>query len=157
LKVRYDMVVCYVVRPDESGTAHELLQLKRSAGRYMAGTWQAVSGKIERDEPAWQAALRELREETGLVPAEFYQLSHVEAFYIARIDTIWHRPSFAALVGRNTDVRLNEEHEEFRWIAWSSIDQQVMWPGERAALTEARRDILAGSIAKPHLRIDLPR
>ena len=62
MNVRPDMVAVYVVRPDESGTSHEFLQLRRSAGDYMGGTFQTIRGTSEPGETAVQAALRELRE-----------------------------------------------------------------------------------------------
>jgi dATP pyrophosphohydrolase len=70
MKIRYDMIACHVVRPDETGASHEFLQLRRRADDYLGGTWQIVRGTCLPDEPAWQAALRELEEETGLRPAK---------------------------------------------------------------------------------------
>jgi dATP pyrophosphohydrolase len=39
---------------------------------YLKGTWQMVSGAVEAGETGWAAALREIEEETGLVPERFY-------------------------------------------------------------------------------------
>jgi dATP pyrophosphohydrolase len=154
--VRHDMIVCYIVRPDESLASHEFLQLRRVPGDFMGGTWQTVSGRIEEGEKAWQAALRELKEEAGLTPIEFYQLDYVETFYIAADDTLWQRPGFCAIVERDEAVKLNEEHDDFRWVAREKVDESFMWPGERAAIGELCREILDNGRAKPYLRIALP-
>src|SRR5687767_11084664 len=82
MNVRYDMVTCYVVRPTEAGVLREFLQLRRAKGEFLAGAWGAIHGRIERGETAWQAALRELREESGLAPLEFYQLDTINQFYL---------------------------------------------------------------------------
>src|SRR5262249_35309031 len=99
MKVRYDMVSCFVVRPADVDHAAEFLQLRRSPGKYLAGAWSTVRGKMEPGETAWQAALRELHEEAGIAPAEFYQLDTVDIFYLWGDDTLWHCPGFCAVIG----------------------------------------------------------
>ena len=78
MEARYDRIQCYVIRL--GGEGHEFLQLRRTAGDFMGGTWQSIYGGILAGETAWQAAARELKEETGLVPLEFYQLDTVNTF-----------------------------------------------------------------------------
>ena len=145
-------VYCFVARP--AGASHELLQLRRSAGRSMGGTWQLVSGGIEAGETAWQAAIRELREETGLAPREFFQLDVVNTFYLAAGDSIIHAPMFCAMVEADAKVTLNHESTEFRWKPRSEFSSALMWPGERAAFGELCAEILDDGPAKPFLRID---
>lgn len=157
MNIRFDMVACFIVRPDESGHLSQLLQLRRAPGEYLAGAWSAVRGKIEGEETAWAAALRELKEETGFLPDEFYQLDTVDIFYLHADDTLWHCPGFCAVVGRDVEVKLNEEHDAVRWIPRSRIAQDFLWPGERAQLAELCREILDNGPAKSYLRIDLTR
>src|SRR4051794_12642482 len=133
---RYDMVNCHVARPGRDGRLGEFLQLRRAAGEYGAGMWAIVRGKIEASETAWQAALRELREETGLVPEEFYALNTVETFYLSQDDTVWHVPGFVAVVRRDVTLTLNDEHDATRWVGRDAIDASFLWPGERAQLAE---------------------
>ena len=155
MKPRYDMVNCYVVRPGATGGAHEFLQLRRAAGEPLAGAWAIVRGGIEEGETAWQAALRELHEETGLRPLEFYQLDTIDLFYLVAGDGLWHVPGFCAVVGRDAEVVLNEEHDAHRWTPRARIDSDFLWPGERAQLAELCREILDDGPAKPYLRIPL--
>ena len=155
MNLRYDMVNCYVARPGGEGGGHELLQLRRAPGEKLAGAWAVVRGAIEPGETAWQAALRELREETGLSPLEFFQLDTIDLFYLAAGDGLWHVPGFCAIVGRDVEIVLNEEHDAFRWVLRSRIDADFLWPGERAQLAELCREILDEGPAKPYLRITL--
>jgi dATP pyrophosphohydrolase len=155
MNVRYDMVQCYVVRPGSALGKYEFLQLRRRADDFMGGTWQIVTGTIEPNETAWQAALRELREETGLVPAEFYQLDTIDTFYLSAQDTMWHRPGFCAIVARDSVVTLDHEHDDFRWVSLGEFRSTVMWHGQRLAIDELLIDILADSPAKPYLRIKI--
>ena len=154
MKLRYDMIDCYVVRPTGDGT-HEFLQMHRPPGAFMGGTWQTIHGKIKDGETAWQAALRELREETGLTPREFYQLDTLNVFYMAAGDTIWHCPGFCAVVDADASITLNHEHDAVRWVPRRGVDRDFMWPGERQALVELCREILDDGPAKPFLRIAL--
>ena len=121
----------------------------------MAGAWAVVRGTSEQGETAWAAALRELFEETGLSPREFYQLDTVDVFYLVAGDTIWHCPGFCAVVDREAAVALNEEHDAFRWTPRERIEAEVLWPGERNQLAELCREILDNGPAKPYLRIPL--
>ena len=155
MQVRYDMVACFVVR-EAQPRQHEFLQLRRSPDEFLGGAWSTVRGKIESGEKAWQAALRELREEAGITPTDFYQLDTVDIFYLHGDDTLWHCPGFAALVPHDTPVTLNPEHDAFRWTPRTEIDHAFMWPGERAQLAELCREILDHGPAKPYLHIPLP-
>ncbi len=157
MHIRVDMVACFIVRPDASGALTELLQLRRAPGKYLGGAWSTVRGKMEAGETAWQAALRELREETGISPIEFYQVDTVDIFYLHGDDTLWHCPGFCAIVPRDVGVTLNDEHDALRWVSRSRIEQDFLWPGERAQLAEVCREILDNGPAKPYLRIDLAR
>jgi dATP pyrophosphohydrolase len=149
------MITVFVARPCESASSHEFLQLLRSPGEYMGGTWQTIRGGIEPGETAVAAALRELREEAGLTPAEFYRLPSLESFYTVADDTAWHAAAFFALVGRDASIALDHEHTEHRWVPIDRVSETFMWPGERALIEEIRDEILAGGLAKPHLLIKL--
>jgi dATP pyrophosphohydrolase len=155
MKVSSDMIVCLVIRQDRARPA-EFLQLRRAPGEYLAGTWQSVRGKVEPGEAAWQSALRELREETGLTPREFYKLTLLDSFYLARDDTIHHCPAFCAVVDAAATIKLNAEHDAFRWVACDEMDSLTMWATERQLVAEVVRDILGDGPAKPYLRLDLP-
>ena len=155
MRLRHDMISVFVVRPDESGSSHEFLQLHRIAGDYMGGTWQIIRGGVEGGESYVQAALRELREEAGLIPAEFYRLGTVETFYTTFEDTVWHAPAFCAMVPRSAIVKLNDEHDGYRWVHRERIDAELMWASERQVLHELLRDVLDDGPAKPLLRIAL--
>ena len=149
------MTACYVARPTADGQSHEFLQLCRRAGDYMAGAWTTVYGTSSEGETAWQAALRELREESGLSPREFYQLDFVQTFYTALNDTLWHAIPFIALVARQDELTLNEEHSSHRWVTRDRVDELFLWESDRASIRSACRDILDGSSAKQHLKIEV--
>src|SRR2546421_7288483 len=107
----------------------------------MGGTWQIIRGGVDADESYVRAALREMKEECGLPPRELFRLDAVESFYTVVDDTLWHSVAFCAIVKRTDDLVLNEEHDDFRWIARDQIDRHTMWSSELQLLSDLRRTI----------------
>jgi dATP pyrophosphohydrolase len=154
MKVRYDMVCIFVIRPDVTGQDWEFLQLLRSRGDFLGGTWQTVYGESNAGESPTDAALRELQEETGLTPDEFYKLSDAHVFYIASQDTLWHSIQFCAIVKHTATIKLNSENEEIRWLAAYCAEDDFMWPGDRRSVQEIRQQIIGNGIAKPYMLVE---
>ena len=140
MPLRNDMICVYIVRPDAYGQSFEFLQLRRAADDYLGGTWQSVYGLSEPGETAVAAALRELHEETGLTPAEFYRVGMASAFYTSNNDTTWVVPTFCAIVQRTDQVNLNAENDELRWIPRAEAAEAFMWPSDRAAIEQGNRE-----------------
>ena len=130
--VRADGVAVYVYRKTP---LLEFLQIRRSAktGEYQ-GSWQTVYGGVEQGETAVQAALRELKEETGLAPIDMWQVEYVETFYFRPHDYVLMMPVFAVEVARDAPITLNEEHDDHRWVQEARIDSSFMWRTQRDAL-----------------------
>ena len=58
------VIDAYVYRTTSAGLL--FLVLKRAKTKMYEHIWQGVAGKIEDGETSWEAATRELKEETGL-------------------------------------------------------------------------------------------
>ena len=81
--------------------------LVRRAGAHLHGLWTYVAGHLEPGEKAWQAALRELREETGLRAFALYSADRCETFYDVQDECVAIVPAFVAYVDAVAKVRLN--------------------------------------------------
>src|SRR5262249_4172137 len=101
-----------------------------------AGSWGTIHGTIEGGETPVQGSLRELREETGLVPEKFYNLSRTEAFYQHRADQRALIPVFVAFVASGATGRLFDEHDRAEWLSAAEAVQRFAWPRERRALDD---------------------
>ena len=64
------VIDAYVFYQSKNGL--EYLLLKRAKTKMYEHLWQGVAGKIEKNEQAWQAAIRELKEETGFDPSRIF-------------------------------------------------------------------------------------
>jgi dATP pyrophosphohydrolase len=120
----------------------------------MAETWQPVSGAIEVDETAWQAALRELKEETNLEAAAFNRLPSCYTFYIPQNDSLNHSICFCIIVEEGSDVTLNFEHTDHRWLNFADCDKHFMWPSDQGAIREIREYVLDTKLCTPFLKIE---
>ena len=104
------------------------LILKRTS-KYLKNSWQMVSGKLEKGETAWLAALREIKEETGIIPDRLYSSNRVECFYEANQNCINLVPIFIAFVENQTKVTLSDsEHSEYKWITIEEAEQYLVFP-----------------------------
>lgn len=122
-----------------------MLLLRRT--RAPRGEWCQVSGAIEVGETAWQAALRELEEETALAPTALYSGDACEQFYEADRDAISLLPVFVAFVDPSAEVRLNDEHSDFRWVDFKTARDMVSFAGQRHVLRHVEDEFLGASPA----------
>jgi dATP pyrophosphohydrolase len=127
----------YVLRG--AGLALQCLVLRRSPPGRCPGAWEVVHGHIEPGERPAEAALREMREETGLAPVRFYNVSRVEAFYQHAIDTVALVPVFAAFVADAAEPVPGDEHDAAEWLAPPDAMARVAWPREARALEDIVR------------------
>ena len=135
-RLRSRFVAVYHVRPAAEGGV-EFLLLQRSPTHRFAGAWQTVGGHIEEEqlgETAWQAAVREAREETGLAVERWFRIDRPEVFYNPERDTIEFVPSFVALVARDAAPTLSEEHAAWRWAAPADAAASVDWQNVRDSI-----------------------
>ncbi|WP_310621867.1 NUDIX hydrolase [Flexibacterium corallicola] len=131
-------------------TRPEVLLLKRTQG--LAGEWCQVAGKIKEGETAWQAALRELGEETGLKPLSLYRADVCEQFYEPARDAITMTCVFVAFVNANDTVSLNHEHSAYRWSSFEDAIELVPFGGQRRVLRAIEEDFVQRKPSK-HLLI----
>ncbi len=109
------------------------LLLRRAPDNSYPGIWQPVAGKVKPGEAAWEAGLRELEEETGFTPRQFYALDHVSSYYLHSTDEIIHVPAFIAEV-EFKDPELNHEHDAFKWLFLEDALKTASWTPYRKAL-----------------------
>jgi dATP pyrophosphohydrolase len=120
-----------------------------------AGYWQSVTGSIEHDETPYDAAVREVFEETG-IDVEQYELLDWECSNIYEIFPHW-RHRYAPGITQNTEhvfglellqpipIQLApDEHIRYEWVDWREAAKRVFsWTnvealrklGERHGLT----------------------
>jgi 8-oxo-dGTP pyrophosphatase MutT (NUDIX family) len=135
----------YVIRPLPDGW--RVLVLQRALDTRCPTAWEAVHGHIEAGEEPEDAALREVREETGLETARLYNVT-VQPFYLHRSHTVQLAVVFAAFVDEPAPLTLGSEHQRGEWLSVDAALDRFQWPREREALREIAH-LLRGGDAGP--------
>lgn len=111
------------------------------------GYWQSVTGSLERNETLITAAIREVREETGLNATQ-YSLTDWQTENVYEIYPQW-RFRYSPDITHNTEhvfslelphilpVQLApREHARLQWLAWRKAAKKVFSPSNRLAILE---------------------
>lgn len=101
-----------------------------------AGFWQSVTGSVEGDETPYEAAIREVKEETGLNALD-YDFQDWQASNVYEIYPHW-RDRYAPGILDNTEHLFGlclpaplaitlapEEHVHYEWVDWREAAQRV--------------------------------
>jgi 8-oxo-dGTP pyrophosphatase MutT (NUDIX family) len=112
--------------------------------------WQLPKGLVGRGESPVEAALREVREETGLACEAVAELERVEYWYFskggARRVRFHKFVHFFLMRHVSGDVSgHDDEVNEARWVALEEAEGMLAFKGERKALGQAREMIAAGA------------
>lgn len=126
-------VSVYVICKAQEGPRYLLI---RRCSPHLYGTWQMVTGRIEQGETAWQAAVREVREETGLLPFKMYCADAVETFYIRTVDQISLVPVFVAFVNQERIQLSPQEHDAYAWLSLEEARKRLVWAEQRRVICE---------------------
>ncbi len=146
------VVDCHAFLRTQDGVL--FLLMRRSGEVIYSGSWRMVGGKIEAGEKAYEAAVRELREETGLRAHRLWSVPSINAFYEASHDRINLIPVFAAEV-LSSDVKLSPEHSEFVWLDYKQARLALPWPAQRHGLDMVYEYIVADAEVCRFTEIDL--
>ena len=119
---------------------------KRSQDVIYSGQWRMVGGKVKGEERAYEAAMRELNEETALKPMLLWTLPSVNTFYDRHADAIRHVPVFGAEIDPHSEIDLNHEHSEYQWISEKQIESYISWPEQRRLMRLLQKIILNNEI-----------
>jgi len=119
----------------KKGNDIEFLMLKRAEKEIYPGFWQMVTGALkDENEKAYRTALREIMEETGLTPIQFWVVPHINSFYWVEKDSICQIPVFAALVESDSKVIISDEHSDFKWVDKNEAVELLAWKGQRESV-----------------------
>lgn len=132
MKIISSIVEVHLFREVKDGI--EFLLFKRSANRIYPGIWQMVSGHIDPEEKAYETALRETIEESGVRPQKMWVVPNVNHFYSHENDSISYVPVFAALLRKDDKIVMSEEHCDLKWVSPEQAKLLLAWPGQKHSI-----------------------
>lgn len=128
MDIKLNLIECHIIRKKEKGIEYLLLQ--RSQMEIYPNIWQMVTGKIKENEKAFDAAEREIFEETNLNVRQMYVVPHINPFYNDVDDTINFVPVFVAVVDSEAEVNISKEHQAYKWVSKKKAKELLAWPGQ---------------------------
>lgn len=132
-QVQVGTVDVFVIRPLASGW--RVLALQRTMNTRCPSAWEPVHGHVEAGEEPEEAAVREVREETGLGIERLYNV-RVQPFYLHKLRTVQLAIVFAAFVGESGEVVFGPEHQRAEWLTVDQALTRFAFPAERVSLRE---------------------
>ena len=107
--------------------------------------WQFIAGGGEDNKKTIQAALREIKEETGVTAEKLTELKSV-AFVPAEIVTetmrahwdknIFVIPEYSFAFECNADPTISHEHSEYKWLPYDTARKLLKWDSNKVAMYE---------------------
>src|SRR3989344_8081647 len=84
------------------------------------GYWNFPKGKIESEEKSWEAAVREVHEETGLKLSDLKFRKNFKAYekfiFQRQKERVFKIVIFYLAEGKRAEIRLSKEHDGFGWF-----------------------------------------
>ena len=139
-KVKIRVIDAYVFRKTKAGIKY--LILKRAKTKMYEHLWQGVAGKIEKGEQAWETAIRELKEETNLVPKMLFVADHISKFYEKHGDRINFVPVFGVEVDSEI-ISLSGEHSDYKWVDYDTACSYLVWSGQKKGISTVNEMIIS--------------
>jgi len=120
----------------------EVLILKRTPER--SGYWQPVCGGVENGEKLIETALREVWEETGIKNIKSIKdLEYTFTYKETKKGVLMDMQDFcfATEIEEICDVKLSDEHEEYKWCSYSEAKEYLQWKHNLIALEKLVNNI----------------
>lgn len=120
-----------------------VLILKRTPER--SGYWQPVCGGIENGEEPKDAAIREIFEETGITNAKsIIDLNYTFSYKETKNGTLMDMMDicFAFEIDSVLDIKLSDEHEEYKWCSYIEAKEYLKWKHNLIALEKLTKMII---------------
>ncbi|RMF35383.1 MAG: NUDIX domain-containing protein [Chlorobiota bacterium] len=143
------LVQVHVVRPTRGEWQHVVLRRRQDDGEFPA-LWQVITGRPTSDESPFDAAQRELAEETQLTALEWWSLPLSASFYDVRRQALVFVAAFGAVVAPDAEPHLTE-HSTYRWLRARAAAAIVAVPAHQEGVA-AFDYLLTEQHRKPQLR-----
>lgn len=113
----------------------KVLILKRTPER--SGYWQPVCGGVENGEGLNETVIREVFEETGITKLKsVIDLDYTFKYRETKNGGLMDMQDFcfAAEVNNISNIRISDEHQEYKWCSYSEAKEYLKWEHNLIAL-----------------------
>lgn len=128
----------------------EFLLLRRNESVELAGTWQALSGKMRAGEKISEAMWRQSEDKLGVVPKRLFKVDFVNTFYDDYYDTVMMVPTAACELEGHEVVSVSDLHTEFCWVGLDELPQYFVWPNQLKVAAMIADMLARGVVSRFH-------
>ena len=106
---------------------------------YPQGHWDFVKGKVEQNETERETALRETKEETGIINIEFIDgfEESVEYNFRFKKEDIHKKVIFFLAKTSEKSIKLSHEHNDYLWLEYDDALKKTTFENAKNVLTKA--------------------
>ena len=107
--------------------------------KYPGGHWDFVKGKMENSEEPKQTAIRETKEETGIIDVKFIDGFNEEVSYTFYVNNeeIDKKVIFYLGKTQSTEIVISHEHLDFAWLNFKDAMERITYENAKRILTKA--------------------
>lgn len=109
--------------------------------RYESGHWDFPRGAIELGEKEEDTVVREAKEETGISDLVFFPNFREKIFWFYKKEgrTIYKEAIFYLAETKMEEVKLSDEHIDFKWLPYEKAIDQITFPNGKKVLEKAHK------------------
>src|SRR4030042_6641096 len=117
---------------------------------YEAGHWDFVKGNVEPNETEKDTAIRELKEETSIVDAQFIDgfREKIVYFYRRQGNTIHKEVVFFIIEAHTEKVEISNEHVGYDWLDYQHAMEKLTFKNAKNVLQNAHEFLKKQGIIK---------
>ena len=107
--------------------------------KYPGGHWDFVKGKMENSEEPKQTAIRQTKEETGIIDVEFIDGFNEEISYTFYVKNKEINKKVIFYLGKtkSTEIIISHEHLDFAWLNFKDAIERITYENAERVLTKA--------------------
>ena len=112
---------------------------------YPQGHWDFVKGKVEKNETPHETAIRETREETGIINIEYLDgfEESVEYDFRFKKEDIHKKVIFFLAKTNEKNIQLSHEHNDYLWLEYNDALKKTTFENAKNVLSKAHEFLSA--------------
>ena len=107
---------------------------------YPSGHWDFVKGKMEKGESIHETAIRETKEETGIIDVTFLNNFEewIEYNFQYQGELVQKKVVFFLAETNTKDVEISHEHSGYTWVDYNTAMEKTTFDNAKNVLTKAQ-------------------
>ena len=108
---------------------------------YPSGHWDFVKGKIEKGETMCETAIRETREETGIIDITFVEKFEewIEYNFKYQGELVKKKAVIFLAETKTKEVKISHEHSGYTWMDYNTAMEKTTFDNAKTVLTKAKK------------------